>query len=309
VTAYQPQVDPTAVQGRRIGAWLIDVLIIALIGGGLWVTTVEGTEFTGVNLCEASGADSFLDSDDCDDEGTSTNDNLEFCTVDGNLILFSEDSSVVIEQNDTWLPNLVSFLYIVLVFWVLQGLTGLTPGKALFGIRTVNERGERPGILRAFLRWLLWIVDAFPYCCVVPLVGGIAMFASTGHRRVGDMVAKTYVVSKQHMGAGPIVVPGKDAPMPYAGPGVVPGAPGAQGAGVPPAPAGFAPPPGPFGAPATDLAAPAEPVGPTTPPSAAEGSDPQWDPQRNAFIQWDASQEAWLQFDDATQTWQPISTA
>jgi hypothetical protein len=78
---------------------------------------------------------------------------------------------------------------------------------------------------------------------------------------------------------------------------------------VPPAPAGFAPQPGPFGAPATDLAAPAEPVGPTTPPSAAEGSDPQWDPQRTAFIQWDASQEAWLQFDDATQTWQPISTA
>lgn len=32
VSAYPVQADPTAVQGRRIGAWIVDVVIIFAIG-------------------------------------------------------------------------------------------------------------------------------------------------------------------------------------------------------------------------------------------------------------------------------------
>ena len=176
----------------------------------------------------------------------------------------------------------------------------MTPGKAMFGLRTVNESGEAPGVLKAFLRWLLWIVDAFPYCCFVPVVGGITMLASKGHRRVGDMAAKTYVVGKSSMGAGPIIVPGKDGPPAY----VPPAGPAPSGFGAP-SPAGTTPPPpAAFGGSPT----PSGPIVDDLSNPSAPGGEAQWDPQRNAYIQWDADQNVWLQFDDESQTWSPIST-
>ena len=56
-----------------------------------------------------------------------------------------------------------------------------------------------------WLRTVLWVVDAPPYC--VPLVGFITGVTTVGHRRVGDMVAKTYVVGRRDAGE-PVVVPG-----------------------------------------------------------------------------------------------------
>jgi uncharacterized RDD family membrane protein YckC len=296
MSAYPTQADPTAVQGRRIGAWVVDVIIIFAIGllASLAFTTGE-TVFG--NECERRGvSDPIFDSDDLDSNDATDS---EICFDDGDLILFSETESTVINFGNTVWPNLISLVYVIGVFWVWQGLTGLTPGKAIFGLRTVNEEGEAPGVLKAFVRWILWIVDAFPYCCVVPLVGGITMLASKGHRRVGDMAAKTYVVGKASMGAGPIVVPGKDQPPAY----------------VPPT----APPPGGFGATptGTGTAAPPPPSSFASPPAGAEpgpapegpgSAEAQWDPQRNAYIQWDAAQNAWLQFDDGSQTWKPIDS-
>ena len=66
-----------------------------------------------------------------------------------------------------------------LVYWggtilhlvVVQGLTGRTLGKLLTGIRTVREDGRPPGLVKAFLRWIMWVADAFPY--VIPLLGPI----------------------------------------------------------------------------------------------------------------------------------------
>lgn len=253
-------------------------------------------------MCELRGvSDSVFDSDDFDD---SSND-AEICFDDGDLILYSDDESLILSVSDTAGPNLIALAYVIGVFWVWQGLTGLTPGKAIFGLRTVDEQGEAPGIGRAFLRWLLWIVDAFPWCCVVPLVGGITMLASTGHRRVGDMAAKTYVVRKEAMGAGPIVVPGKDQPPAYAT------------AGGPPPPSGFGPASGGVTPPTTPGAPPAPGSAPTAGPVGGDDAgtsgvppagDAQWDPQRNAYIRWDDEQQAWLQYDDGTQAWKPIDT-
>jgi hypothetical protein len=43
------------------------------------------------------------------------------------------------------------------------------------------------------VRWLLWIVDGFPY--VIPnLVGFITALTSARNQRVGDMVAGTFVI-------------------------------------------------------------------------------------------------------------------
>lgn len=314
MSAYQTQADPTAVQGRRIGAWIVDVLIIAIIGFVASLAFTNGETVFG-NECERRGvSDSVFDSDDLDDSSS----DAEICFNDGDLIMYSDDESAIFNLGNTLWPNLISFAYVVGVFWIWQGLAGLTPGKAIFGLRTVDEQGEAPGILKAFLRWILWIVDAFPYCCIVPVVGGITMLASTGHRRVGDMAAKTYVVRREAMGAGPVVVPGKDQPPAYAQAGGPPpptgfGTPPASGFATPP-PSGFdaPPPPSGFGAPggepAPDQAAPDQPAGPVSGEPAAPAGDAQWDPQRNAYIRWDADQAAWLQYDDANQSWKPIDT-
>lgn len=279
MSAPQGLTDPTAVQGRRIGAWIIDVVIIMALGFLVSIAFPVGDQVRG-NVCEDRGvSDPLFDSDDVDTGEINTGDanttDAEICFDNGDLIIFSDDSSAVMNLgNSTW-PNLISFLYVVIVFWIWQGLTGVTPGKGIVGIRTVNAAGEAPGVLRAFGRWILWIVDAFPYCCA-PLVGGITMLSSKNHRRVGDMVAGTFVVDKEFMGAGPVVGGGAYVPP---SPGIHP----------PTATSGFAP-----------------PGFPTATPAGTQPAEPRWDPQREAYIQWDETEGTWMQFDDATQTWKPL---
>lgn len=171
---------------------------------------------------------------------------------------------------------------------ILQGLSGWTIGKLLTGVRAVREDGRPPGLAKAFVRWLLWIVDAFPY--FVPLLGPIVALTTQGHRRVGDMVAKTFVVRRSAAGS-PVAVPGLTAapPMavsysttgPWAGPSQAPADPGTAG-----------------------WAAPGVGGAPVPPPAQAGG--PQWDAARNTYIQWDPAQARWLQWDEAARSWSAI---
>ena len=82
---------------------------------------------------------------------------------------------------------------VLAIFVILPGLTGTSPGKALTRIRAVRADGRPPGVGRALLRALVWIVDGFPY--LLPgLVGFIVALTSKANRRVGDMAAGTWVV-------------------------------------------------------------------------------------------------------------------
>ena len=84
----------------------------------------------------------------------------------------------------------------ILILVVLQGLTGWTPGKLLTGIRVeARGRAARRASSRRALRWVLWIVDGFPYF-IPGLTGFIVALSTPGHRRVGDMAAKTFVVKR-----------------------------------------------------------------------------------------------------------------
>lgn len=94
---------------------------------------------------------------------------------------------------------LVAMSYWIGMLVVLQGLTGRTLGKVVAGIRTVNAEGRPCGLGRAAVRWLFLAVDAFPY--VMPmLVGFIVTVASSNRQRVGDLVAGTWVVSRDAAG-------------------------------------------------------------------------------------------------------------
>src|SRR3546814_15821702 len=88
---------------------------------------------------------------------------------------------------------------------VLQGITGWTIGNLITGLRVVGEDVRAPGLGKALLRWVLWVLDGFPY--VLPLVGGIVATTTGGHRRVGHRAAKPFVLDRGAMGS-PSGVPG-----------------------------------------------------------------------------------------------------
>ena len=83
-------------------------------------------------------------------------------------------------------------LYLV-VFVVVQGITGATPGKALLGIRVVRPDGSPAGPLRSVVRAVAWLVDGI--ALLVPIALWSAWF-TPGHRRVGDWLAGTFVVRR-----------------------------------------------------------------------------------------------------------------
>jgi hypothetical protein len=179
--------DPTAVAGRRIVAAVVDGLVVTVPTLLLASRELEYLEQQDVGV----PLDTFCDIQRADHEGA-------VCMQALDRVYFTDGELSPV-------PSLLALGLALALLVVVQGLTSLTPGKALLGIRTVGEDGRPPGIRRALGRWLLLIVDTAPW--FLPLVGLITVLTTVGHRRVGDMAAKTYVVSRADAGQ-PIVVPG-----------------------------------------------------------------------------------------------------
>lgn len=279
--AYPVQSDPTAVFGRRVLAALIDAALILVpvflvVSAQFEYLSADGLEVNG----EPATAQEYCDAR-LDERGG-------FCAdfSDVNDRVYFNDGGLGAGTPMYW-----GLTFGLLV--VLQGFTGWSVGKLVTGIRVVREDGKPPGFVKALVRWLLWIVDGFPY--VLPLVGFIVGLTTTGHRRVGDMVAKTFVVSSSAAGS-PIVVPGLTAPPAAAT--------GSWGAPPPP---GWAPPPADPNAPGWGAPAP-PPAAPTPTPAAAPAGTqaPQWDEARGTYIQWDPTERAWMQWNEGLKTWSRI---
>jgi len=279
--------------GRRIGAYLIDVAIGWAVMAAVFMAVSESVTVAGLS---------------CDVEGAP-----ELCFQTGDTLRFAEGS-------DASLVTISGLVVWALMGIVIQGATGATPGKAVFGLRVVRqEDGTLAGFGRCAARTVLWIVDAFPY--VIPLVGLIAAAASKGNRRVGDMAARTLVIRASAVGTPPIVAgltvqaarwpqaPGPAATtpggwMPPTGP---PSQPSASTVADP-----FASPAGQvFPGPDRNDAAPPEPVAgfdappPAVAPTPPPVDQPRWDPQRNAYVWFDPAQQRWLVHDTATNDWRP----
>ncbi|HEX6417792.1 MAG TPA: RDD family protein [Acidimicrobiales bacterium] len=252
-TAGQPpavQGDPTAVMGRRIGAWVVDFAIYLLIGAFLGPTPLSP-------LAE------YVDTDDLpgiDCEVIEADNDVSTCVEIGDRLYFTEDGDAAIALVVLWLA-------FPLAYAAVQGATGSSPGKALFGVRVVDERGGPPGFGRSLARTALWAIDLFPWC-IPGLLGFVTGLTTPGHRRIGDMAAKTFVVSRAH--TGPVVVPGLTTAGPPAGYGP-PGQPwGPPPPGAPAGPQAWGPPPsGPPGAPAGPPTG-APPFGPDPQPAPAD---------------------------------------
>lgn len=186
-----PASDPTAVMGRRTLAWIADLVIYVAIMAAGFASMAEYTDIP-PDVPEAEACDLF----EQQNPGAA-----DACiAADGTIYLLDTgEAGVQTALSLGWLA----------VFVVLQGLTGGSPGKLLFGLRVVDQHGAKIGIGKSLGRTLMWIVDAAPW--IIPLVGPIAAVTSSGHRRVGDLAAGTYVVASSSVGQ-PVLT--SNAPIP-----------------------------------------------------------------------------------------------
>ncbi len=164
--------DPTRVVTRRSLALLVDALLLALIPTVTVAIVGNASMSKGV----------------CPDPPPVGRNCLSYRNQ---VVLFDKDVSLAFF-------GLLVLLYL-LVFVVVQGFTGSSPGKALLGIRVVRPDGTSPGVVRSTVRALAWVVDGL--ALLVPIALWSAWF-TPGHRRVGDWIAGTYVVRRSAVAEG-----------------------------------------------------------------------------------------------------------
>lgn len=319
-------VDPTNVAGKRIAAWFVDAVLFVILFGILTGALGLAPETTHVSTDRIRAATTLAPG-----ATPSSDDVVNFCNDWNqqhggwsagiclpNMSGFeAEDGAATIVHGFGGMAWL--FLGLVAVFIVYQGLLGASVGKLALGLRIVRADGSQAGVGASAIRTVLWVVDAVT--CALPVLGGILILTTKGHRRIGDMAAGTYVVPATQVGH-PVILPGQYHPGVHHPPGSPP-------FGTPPAPGGHLP-PGPHGGPTATGAGPAvggipwaptapgsQPPGGPEPPEAAgsssaepdyEADQPIWDEARQAYIQYDSASAAWLEFDERRQRWGPIST-
>ena len=238
--------NPTAVVGRRIGAFLIDGLI-----GVTLIFVFALATFTNTELVDSLTAEL-----QCEVINEFSND---LCIQAGTTVYVGTENEVAI-------ITLIWLAWVLISTMILPGITGWSPGKLLTGIRVVKaDTFEKAGLGANILRGVLWVVDAFPY--VAPIVGG-ALLASKDRRRVGDRAANTLVVRADSVGRPPaqapsaVVAPPTGAVPPSTTPPPPSGPPATTlVAASPPPPAAPSPPP-----PATTPPPPTSPAPPIAPP-------------------------------------------
>lgn len=216
--------NPTHVMGRRVVAFIIDAVLLTAVFSGLFLALAHHTDqplsLTGTNLHVTVNNDTYY-----------------------------------LQGGDAGSFYVIELLIGLLYGGVLQGLTGRTLGKLICGIRVVREDGSTPGIGRGTLRWVLLIVDDFPY--IIPMLTGFIVALTNDRRqRVGDLAAGTFVVRASTAGV-PVRARAPSAvaapPLPAAPTPPAPGTPaptqqipaaqpaGAQTAAAPQPPAAAAP--------------------------------------------------------------------
>lgn len=255
--------DPTKIMGSRVGAYVIDAI--------LTVVVVVGAFFLfGMSRLESIDAGSPAAAQAMCDEVNNQTSGDHICFTSGSTARLATGSDAESIQAILY-GSAIAFG--IANYVILSTVAGGTLGKLLFGLRVTTAYGKRAGIGRNLVRWLFLIIDGL--CCYF-LPGLIVASKSKGHRRIGDMVAGTYVVHRSAEGRllnipGHLVVKNRQDPYVTA-----------------------ANPPGIGQAPGTAA------------PATADGiSAPVFDPSRNTYVRYDQGSGVWFQWDDRTQSWVP----
>lgn len=325
--------DPTDVMGRRIGAYLLDSLlmgVIALVIVGPLFASMANTVPAGTLRCGTGEVQTAADLEQ--------REKLPICIQAGDEIYFLRADQVGGFQAAVGLVMLTQWV----AFHVLmQGLAGASPGKFLLGLRVVKPDGQFAGPARCLVRTgFLVFLDA--QCC--GLIGFLTARSSQGHRRVGDMVANTLVIGRDDQQALMLARSGAALPdrktisaatyaqqnkpreMTWeesAGQIIIPGAPTLPTQSPPPdAPVADETPWTPdhaVGAPATWEPAPVPTPQRGAPPplpfdrvvdpalAGAPGVDEAlWDAARGAYLWYETQSGTWYRWHDATGQWGPL---
>lgn len=89
-------------------------------------------------------------------------------------------------------PLCIAFLVMMILYFViLEGLTGVTFGKWVAGLRVERVEGGRPGLTKGLLRNVLRIIDGLP---AFNILGIVLILTSVEKARFGDRIAGTRVV-------------------------------------------------------------------------------------------------------------------
>ena len=197
-----PPHDPTAVMGRRIGAFFIDLAIASLVCAAIFFVIGDHTDVDGA-----------LRDHDCRIEENASGQLDLKC----NGVFFRSGTDVfVVDVGPALAVGVVVGLLAYVLVPTLTG--GATLGKLMVGLRAVGPDGQPANIGRHALRWIVMLIDGVFTLCICGLVTSLV---SKGHRRLGDMAASTYVVGRADVGR-PITVPGQIAPAGMPPPGAQP---------------------------------------------------------------------------------------
>lgn len=165
--------DPTAVVARRGGAWFIDVVLCGLAAAIPLLLLADA-----YSLDRASGG-------------------IELEWHDGDIGVFVRDTAIVLRQTELAIVLGALLAAVLLLVVILPGRRGWTPGHLAADLRIVRRDGSRVGIFRALVRTVAWVIDILPG---LPLVAYGSARLTRRHQRVGDLLARTYVVDKRAAG-------------------------------------------------------------------------------------------------------------
>ena len=89
-------------------------------------------------------------------------------------------------------PLCIAFLVVMVLYFVLlEGLTGVTLGKWITGIRVERVGGGKPGLIKGLLRNVLRVIDGLP---AFSILGIVLILTSAERARFGDRIAGTRVI-------------------------------------------------------------------------------------------------------------------
>ncbi|MDQ0992590.1 RDD family protein [Streptomyces sp. V3I7] len=159
-----------ASMGRRLGARLIDGAIIGVV----------------YFVLAFAGAASFMnDAQNCDPSA-----------VDYDTCMNDASSGMMGKFIGVWLLFALATL---LYEWLMIGLVGATLGKMAVGVRVVRaDTGDKPGLLKSFLRWIIPAGAGWVSCGIGQIVVFLSPFWDNSGRQQGwhDKVATTMVIRK-----------------------------------------------------------------------------------------------------------------
>ena len=264
--------DPTAVVARRGGAWFIDVVLCGLAAAIPLLLLADA-----YSLDRASGG-------------------IELEWHDGDIGVFVRDTAIVLRQTELAIVLGALLAAVLLLVVILPGRRGWTPGHLAADLRIVRRDGSRAGIFRALVRTVAWVIDILPG---LPLVAYGSARLTRRHQRVGDLLARTYVVDKRAAGRPvdqPLTEDGA-AGTPQIEPDPQPiTEPEAEPEPAPEPAAVMAPRPDPEPRPS------AAPV--AAPPAGVPVDEPIWDRRHKRYVLWHSRAGRWLTHGD--HGWAPL---